>query len=79
MGAIPHAGGVAFRVWAPNAQRVAVIGSFNDWDGEKCPMQPEANGHWYTNVAEARTGDEYRFLLTTAKGRSRALTPMPAR
>jgi 1,4-alpha-glucan branching enzyme len=26
MGAIPHAGGVAFCVWAPNAQRVAVIG-----------------------------------------------------
>ena len=75
MGAIPHAGGVAFRVWAPNAQRVAVIGSFNDWDGEKCPMQPEANGHWYTNVAEARTGDEYRFLLTTAKGALARIDP----
>jgi 1,4-alpha-glucan branching enzyme len=34
MGALPHAGGVAFRVWAPHAQRVSVIGSFNDWDGD---------------------------------------------
>ena len=43
MGAIPHAGGVGFRVWAPNAQRVSVIGSFNDWDGDKHPMQAEEN------------------------------------
>ena len=37
MGAIPHAGGVAFRVWAPHAQRVSVIGSFNGWDSAKTP------------------------------------------
>jgi 1,4-alpha-glucan branching enzyme len=49
-GAIPHAGGVAFRVWAPHAQRVSVIGSFNDWDGDKHPMQAEENG--YTRSGE---------------------------
>jgi 1,4-alpha-glucan branching enzyme len=32
MGAVPHAGGVAFRVWAPHAERVSVIGSFNAAD-----------------------------------------------
>ena len=31
MGAIPHEKGVAFRVWAPHADAVAVIGTFNDW------------------------------------------------
>jgi len=41
MGALPHAGGVAFRVWAPHAQRVSVIGSFNDWDGDTHPMHAE--------------------------------------
>jgi len=75
MGALPHGGGVAFRVWAPNAQRVAVIGSFNDWDGDKCPMQAEENGYWYADVAEARVGDEYRFLLTTAKGALTRIDP----
>ena len=51
MGAIPHAGGIAFRVWAPHAQRVSVIGSFNGWDGGKHPMQAEENGSWYADVA----------------------------
>ncbi len=68
MGAILHAGGVAFRVWAPHAQQVAVIGSFNDWNGDKCPMQAEENGYWYANVVKARVGAQYRFRLTTAQG-----------
>ena len=79
MGAIPHTGGVGFRVWAPNAQRVSVIGTFNDWDGGKHPMQAEENGHWYTDVAEAHTGDQYRYLLTTAKGGFKRIDRMPAR
>ncbi len=68
MGAIPHDHGVAFRVWAPHAQRVSVIGSFNDWNGKRDPMQSEENGFWYTSVSGANAGDEYRFQLTTAQG-----------
>ncbi len=75
MGAIPHAGGVAFRVWAPNAQRVCVIGSFNGWDGDKHPMQAEENGYWYADVAGAHVGDEYRFLLTAAQGEFKRIDP----
>src|SRR5437870_7626176 len=30
--------GVAFAVWAPNAERVSVDGDFNEWDGSKHPM-----------------------------------------
>ena len=75
MGAIPHAGGVAFRVWAPHAQRVAVIASFNDWDGGRHPMQAEESGYWYANVAEAQVGDQYKFLLTTAQGELQRIDP----
>ncbi|MBP1753136.1 MAG: 1,4-alpha-glucan branching protein [Geobacteraceae bacterium] len=75
MGAIPHAGGVAFRVWAPHAQRVSVIGSFNGWDGGKNPMQSEENGYWYADVAEAHVGDQYKFLLITANGDYKRIDP----
>src|SRR5260370_28921757 len=38
---ITHEGkrGVAFAVWAPNADLVSVVGNFNDWDGTKHPMR----------------------------------------
>jgi 1,4-alpha-glucan branching enzyme len=44
MGAMLHAGGVAFRVWAPHAQHASVIGSFNDWDGNTHPMHTSRAG-----------------------------------
>jgi 1,4-alpha-glucan branching enzyme len=75
MGAIPHAGGVAFRVWAPHARRVSVIGSFNGWDDGKHPMQSEENGCWFADVAEAHVGDEYKYLLTTEKGDYKRIDP----
>ena len=36
-----HAG-VSFAVWAPNAQRVSVVGDFNGWDGR---THPDAKAH----------------------------------
>jgi 1,4-alpha-glucan branching enzyme len=75
MGATPHAEGVAFRVWAPHAERVSVIGSFNGWDSDKHPMQAEENGNWYADVAEAHVGDQYKFLLTTATGALKRIDP----
>jgi 1,4-alpha-glucan branching enzyme len=75
MGAMPHAGGVAFRVWAPHAQRISVIGSFNDWNGNTHPMHAEAHGYWYANVAQAQVGDEYKFLLTTEQGALNRIDP----
>jgi len=75
MGAYPHAGGVGFRVWAPHAERVAVIGSFNNWDGDKHPLLAEDNGCWHADVAEAAVGDQYKFLLTTEKGDFKRIDP----
>ena len=39
-------GGVAFVVWAPNAQRVSVVGDFNFWDGRRHAMRVRGNGYW---------------------------------
>ena len=63
MGAVPHAGGTTFRVWAPNAETVSVVGTFNEWNPKKNPLQHEEGGYWATNVAEARPGSEYKFHL----------------
>lgn len=75
MGATPHPAGVAFRVWAPHAQHVSVVGTFNDWDGSKHPMEHEENGCWCTDVREAKVEDQYKFLLTTEHGELSRIDP----
>lgn len=64
LGPMPHAHGVAFRVWAPHAEAVSVIGSFNDWQPAANPLEREPNGCWFANVAAVKPGDEYRYHLT---------------
>ncbi len=64
MGSIPYAEGVAFRVWAPHADGVAVTGDFNDWGRAKDPLSDEGNGYWYAEVPDAKPGQEYQFVLT---------------
>jgi 1,4-alpha-glucan branching enzyme len=63
MGAMPHDGGVAFRLWAPHADAVYVTGSFNNWSPDAHPMLKEAEGFWYANIASAVIGHEYRYRL----------------
>ncbi len=63
MGAMPFDGGVTFRVWAPHAEDVSVVGAFCDWDPRACPLAPEEGGTWSADVTDARTGDEYRYLV----------------
>ncbi|MBP0617779.1 alpha-amylase family glycosyl hydrolase [Jiella mangrovi] len=75
MGAIVHDDGVAFRVWAPNADKVFVSGSFNDWAEDEAPMVSEENGYWYADVGNAKPADEYRFLLHRGKERLSKIDP----
>ena len=60
--------GVAFAVWAPSAQRVSVVGDFNDWDGRRHPMRLHpANGIWEIFVPGLGEGERYKFEI---RGRS---------
>ena len=63
MGAIPIEGGYAFRVWAPHATAVHVVGDFTEWDHDAHPMESEGNGNWYAEVPGAQTWQEYQYLL----------------
>ncbi len=69
MGALIHQGGVAFRVWAPHADAVGVVGDFNDWDASRNPMtsEGEGDGYWYADVAEAHPGHGYKYLITNGE------------
>lgn len=64
MGAIPTDNGYAFRLWAPNASAVSVVGEFNDWKEDAHPLTSEGNGHWYGEIPGVTTGQEYRFFIT---------------
>jgi len=75
LGATPHGSGTVFRVWAPHAEAAAVVGSFNDWAADASPMTRADDGIWQADVAEAKPGDEYRFLLDTPQGELSRIDP----
>ena len=61
--------GVAFAVWAPNAQRVSLVGDFNAWDGRRMPMRKRhAGGFWELFVPGLRPGHLYKYELLGAHG-----------
>ena len=68
LGTTLSADGVIFRVWAPNAKQVSVIGTFNGWNGEAHPLEPEDGGTWQVCVGCASVGDHYKYQLTTERG-----------
>ncbi len=61
--------GVAFAVWAPNAKRVSVIGSFNAWDGRIHTMRSiGASGIWEIFIPNICEFDRYKFEIKTHDG-----------
>ncbi|MGH9375064.1 MAG: 1,4-alpha-glucan branching protein GlgB [Terriglobia bacterium] len=58
--------GVHFAVWAPNAERVSVIGDFNGWDKSNRPLECRGNsGIWEGFIAGARKGDKYKYQIAS--------------
>ena len=61
--------GTHFAVWAPNAKRVSVVGSFNHWDGRKHAMQARgSSGVWELFVPDVGEGAEYKYEIRTERG-----------
>jgi len=61
--------GVVFRVWAPNAIRVSVIGDFNDWDGHAHPMMyDEETGIYSLFIPELAAGNRYMYEVCVKGG-----------
>ncbi len=56
--------GVRFAVWAPNAERVSVVGDFNRWDGRVHPMRVRGgSGVWELFIPGLRAGDLYKYEI----------------
>jgi 1,4-alpha-glucan branching enzyme len=56
--------GAHFSVWAPNAERVSVIGDFNGWDKDAHQMAPRGvSGVWELFVPNVGQGDTYKFHI----------------
>src|SRR5581483_1975313 len=61
--------GASFAVWAPNAQRISVVGDFNDWDGRAHQMRSlGASGVWEIFIPGASEGAHYKFEVRNLHG-----------
>ena len=59
--------GTVFRVYAPNASKVSVIGDFSKW--EELPMKAVNDGRFYELVVPgAEEGQRYKYRIYDAKG-----------
>ena len=61
--------GTYFAVWAPNAQRVSLVGNFNNWDTNATPMIKRDNGGIYEVFIEGLgEGELYKYFIVTPSG-----------
>jgi 1,4-alpha-glucan branching enzyme len=68
MGCHKEKDGYVFRVWAPNAQTVNLVGSFNDWNTNSLPMKNIGYGVWEVYTENADIYDEYKYYIGKANG-----------
>ncbi|MGI6256440.1 MAG: 1,4-alpha-glucan branching protein GlgB, partial [Acutalibacter sp.] len=61
--------GYFFRVWAPNAQCVCVMGDFNNWNESDHPLHPITGGVWEGFVPGLKQYDTYKYAVHTKDGR----------
>ncbi len=59
-----------FRVWAPNALSVSVVGDFNGWDTTVNPMQNVGQGIWETVISNLSNFQAYKYAITGNNGKT---------
>lgn len=69
MGCHPDADGYTFRVWAPNAKSVALVGDFNGWNAAATPMDNLFNGVWQCHVVGLNRYDTYKYAVESKSGK----------
>ncbi len=69
MGCHPEGDGFRFRVWAPNARSVSLVGDFNFWDDTANPMMRDEFGIWSVTASVA-PGSIYKYAVRGTDGRS---------
>ncbi len=57
-----------FRVWAPHAKSVSVVGEFNDWDRTKNPMEKISDTVWEIELSHMNLFDSYKYSIETENG-----------
>ncbi len=62
--------GVYFAVWAPNAEKISVVGDFNNWDREAHPMNArwDNSGIWEVFIPDAKKGSLYKYFIRSTNG-----------
>jgi 1,4-alpha-glucan branching enzyme len=61
--------GTRFAVWAPNAERVSVVGPFNQWNGDIDVMRGRASsGVWELFIPGVGVGSEYKYEIRSREG-----------
>lgn len=67
---IGYQSGYHFAVWAPNAQRISVVGSFNHWDASAHPLhRVQQSGIWETFIPNLSPGHSYKYAVRNAQGK----------
>ena len=62
--------GYLFRLWAPNAARVSVVGDFCAWDAGAYPMARSEHGLWERFILGLKQFDAYKYAVTSAQGKT---------
>lgn len=68
LGSFSEKGKTVFRVWAPNAAAVSVVGSFNEWDESADPMNKKDGGIWEKKIPALDNYASYKYAITGTDG-----------